>query len=158
MSDVERSSLIPYFGPFDGFHAVPASVSKTCLVRSDKDRYSVYARAVGRAVETRGDADRLECWHDGQIVGRHRRAFGRARTVYVPPHDIPARHRAPPPPLTVATPYALHLPVKPPPSATAMTARGEKRMDRSQVLNAMGQPNLYGTRTAQDEIIATTVK
>ena len=28
----ERPSLVPYVGPFDGFHAVPASVSKTCLV------------------------------------------------------------------------------------------------------------------------------
>ena len=27
----ERESLVPYVGPFDGFHAVPASVSKTCL-------------------------------------------------------------------------------------------------------------------------------
>jgi hypothetical protein len=29
----ERPKLIPYRGRFDGFHALPASVSKTCLVR-----------------------------------------------------------------------------------------------------------------------------
>jgi hypothetical protein len=29
----ERPMLVPYAGKFDGFHAVPASVSKTCLVR-----------------------------------------------------------------------------------------------------------------------------
>ena len=45
----ERPSLVPYVGPFDGFHAVPASVSKTCLVRFDTNRYSVDARAVARA-------------------------------------------------------------------------------------------------------------
>ena len=45
----ERPSLVPYVGPFDGFHAVPASVSKTCLVRFDKNRYSVDARACIRA-------------------------------------------------------------------------------------------------------------
>jgi len=33
----ERPSLVPYVGPFDGFHAVPASVSKTCLVRFDSE-------------------------------------------------------------------------------------------------------------------------
>lgn len=33
----ERQSLVPYVGPFDGFHAVPASVSKTCLVRFDSE-------------------------------------------------------------------------------------------------------------------------
>ena len=33
MFKAERSSLVAYEDPFDGFHAVPASVSKTCLVR-----------------------------------------------------------------------------------------------------------------------------
>src|ERR1700747_217159 len=32
MFEAERSSLVPYAGRFDGFHGVPASVSKTCLV------------------------------------------------------------------------------------------------------------------------------
>ena len=35
----ERASLVPYVGPFDGFNATPASVSKTCLVRFDNNRY-----------------------------------------------------------------------------------------------------------------------
>lgn len=84
-----------YVGPFDGFHAVPASVSKTCLVRFDKNRYSVDARAVGRPVEIRAYADRLECWQDGQVVGRHDRAFGRDNTVYDPLHYIPVLARKP---------------------------------------------------------------
>jgi len=49
----ERENLVPYVGPFDGFHSVPAAVSKTCLVRFDNNRYSVDARAVGRPVEIR---------------------------------------------------------------------------------------------------------
>ena len=36
MFEAERSNLVPYAGPFDGFHSVPASVSKTCTVRFDK--------------------------------------------------------------------------------------------------------------------------
>jgi hypothetical protein len=91
----ERSSLVPYVGPFDGFHAVPASVSKTCLVRFDKNRYSVDARAVGRPVEIRAYADRLECWQDGQVVARHDRAFGRGKTIYDPLHYIPVPARKP---------------------------------------------------------------
>jgi transposase len=91
----ERLSLVPYVGPFDGFHAVPASVSKTCLVRFDKNRYSADARAVGRPVEIRAYADRLECWQDGQIVGRHDRAFGRGKTIYDPLHYIPVLARKP---------------------------------------------------------------
>jgi transposase len=35
----ERPNLVPYRGRFDGFHALPASVSKTCLVRFDNNKY-----------------------------------------------------------------------------------------------------------------------
>src|ERR1700758_2681929 len=49
--EAERAKLVPYAGRFDGFHAVPASVSKTCLVRFDNSKYSVAASAVGRPVE-----------------------------------------------------------------------------------------------------------
>ena len=52
----ERPFLMAYRGPFDGFHATEASVSKTCLVRFDNNRYSVAARAVGRPVDVRAYA------------------------------------------------------------------------------------------------------
>jgi len=91
----ERPSLVPYVGPFDGFHAVPASVSKTCLVRFDKNRYSVEARAVGRPVEIRAYAERVEFWQNGRVVGRHPRAFGRDKAVYDPLHYIPVLARKP---------------------------------------------------------------
>src|SRR6266576_1890251 len=38
--EAERPKLVPYAGRFDGFHAVPASVSKTCLVRFHNNKYS----------------------------------------------------------------------------------------------------------------------
>ncbi|SEO28686.1 hypothetical protein SAMN04489859_105919 [Paracoccus alcaliphilus] len=91
----ERPSLVPYVGPFDGFHAVPASVSKTCLVRFDKNRYSVDGRAVGRPVEIRAYAERVEFWQDGKIVGQHERAFGRDKAIYDPLHYIPVLARKP---------------------------------------------------------------
>ena len=93
--EAERPSLVPYVGSFDGFHAVPASVSKTCLVRFDNNRYSVEARAVGRPVEIRAYAERVEFWQDGQIVGQHARAFGRNKAVYDPLHYIPVLARKP---------------------------------------------------------------
>jgi transposase len=93
--EAERASLVPYAGPFDGFHAVPAAVSKTCLVRFDKNRYSVEARAVGRPVEIRAYAERVEFWQDGQVVGRHPRAFGSNKAVYDPLHYIPVLARKP---------------------------------------------------------------
>ena len=37
MFEAGRPPLVPYVDPFDGFHSVPASVSKTCTVRLDSD-------------------------------------------------------------------------------------------------------------------------
>jgi transposase len=93
--EAERASLVPYAGRFDGFHAVPASVSKTCLVRFDNNRYSVAARAVGRPVEIRAYADRIDVRQDGQVVGTHARCFGRDQTVYDPWHYVPVLARKP---------------------------------------------------------------
>lgn len=91
----ERPRLVPYAGPFDGFHAAPASVSKTCLVRFDNNRYSVMARAVGRPVEIHAYAERIVIRQDGAVVGEHRRAFGRGLTVYDPWHYVPVLARKP---------------------------------------------------------------
>ena len=91
----ERQSLVPYAGRFDGFHATPASVSKTCLVRFDNNKYSVMANAVGRPVEIRAYADRIEIRQDGQIVGQHSRSFRRGKTIYDPWHYVPVLARKP---------------------------------------------------------------
>jgi transposase len=93
--EAERPSLVPYAGRFDGFHAVPASVSKTCLVRFDNNRYSVAASAVGRPVEVRAYADRIELRQEGRLVGEHQRCFGRGETVYDPWHYVPVLARKP---------------------------------------------------------------
>jgi len=91
----ERPQLVPYAGRFDGFHAVPAAVSKTCLVRFDNNRYSVLAKAVGRPVEVHAYAERIVIRQDGEVVGEHARCFGRGRTVYDPWHYVPVLARKP---------------------------------------------------------------
>jgi Mu transposase-like protein len=91
----ERPKLVPCRGRFDGFHALPAAVSKTCLVRFDKNRYSVNAGAVGRPVEIHAYADRVIIRQDGRVVGEHRRSFGRGETVYDPWHYVPVLARKP---------------------------------------------------------------
>ena len=93
--EAERPKLVSYRGRFDGFHAVPASVSKTCLVRFDNNRYSVAASAVGRPVEIRAYADRIELRQDGRVVGEHPRCFGRDQTIYDPWHYVPVLARKP---------------------------------------------------------------
>jgi transposase len=93
--EAERAQLVPYAGRFDGFHTVLASVSKTCLVRFDNNKYSVAARAVGRPVEVHAYADRIVIRQDGRIVGEHRRSFGRGETIYDPWHYVPVLARKP---------------------------------------------------------------
>jgi transposase len=91
----ERPHLVPYVGPFDGFHSTPASVSKTCTVRFDNNRYSVLATAVGRPVDVHAYADRIVIRQDGVIVGEHARVFGRGQTIYDPWHYVPVLARKP---------------------------------------------------------------
>ena len=93
--EAERPKLVPYAGRFDGFHAVPASVSKTCLVRFDNNKYSVAASAVGRPVDVHAYADRIVIRQDGRIVAEHPRSFGRGETVYDPWHYVPVLARKP---------------------------------------------------------------
>jgi transposase len=91
----ERPQLIPYRGRFDGFHALPASVSKTCLVRFDNNKYSVSASAVGRPVDIHAYAERVVIRQDGRIVAEHPRRYGRGATVYDPWHYVPVLARKP---------------------------------------------------------------
>src|SRR5580658_1434787 len=91
----ERPKLVAFRGRFDGFHTLPASVSKTCLVRFDNNRYSVSASAVGRPVEVQAYADRIVIRQDGRIVAEHRRSFGRGDTIYDPWHYVPVLARKP---------------------------------------------------------------
>ena len=114
----ERASLVPYVGPFDGFHAVPASVSKTCLVRFDKNRYSVDGRAVGRPLEIRTYAERVEFRQDGRIVGQPIRAFGRDR------------------PSTIRCTIFRCWPASPAPSGTALPSRNGNCRQRSGAFSA----------------------
>jgi transposase len=95
MFEEERGKLVEYRGRFDGFHTVPASVSKTCLVRFDNNKYSVSSSAVGRPVEVQAYADRIVIRQDGVIVGEHARCFGRGETVYDPWHYVPVLARKP---------------------------------------------------------------
>ena len=74
---------------------LPASVSKTCLVRFDNNKYSVSASAVGRPVEIHAYADRVAIRQDGRIVAEHPRCYGRGETIYDPWHYVPVLARKP---------------------------------------------------------------
>jgi transposase len=91
----ERNKLIAYPGAFDGYRSTTASVSKTCLVRFDNNKYSVHAKAVGRPVDVYAYADRIVIRQNGEIVGEHQRVFGRSKIEYNPWHYVPVLARKP---------------------------------------------------------------
>ena len=91
----ERQTLLPYRGQFDGFHEAHASVSKTCLVRFDNNRYSVNASAIGRPVEVHAYAGRIVIRQNGRVVAEHSRAFGRGASIFDPWHYVPVLARKP---------------------------------------------------------------
>ena len=95
MFEAERPVLMAYRGAFDGFHATSASVSKTCLVRFDRNKYSVASKAVGRPVDVHAYADRIVIKQDGVVVAEHVRRFGRNQTAYDPWHYVPVLARKP---------------------------------------------------------------
>jgi transposase len=98
ISDVfedEQPALIPYSGPFDGFHEKTLGVQKNCLVQFDRNRYSVEARAVGRAVQLHAYAERIVIRLDGEIVAEHPRRFSRDQVIYDPWHYVPVLARKP---------------------------------------------------------------
>jgi transposase len=95
MFEAERPRLVRYVGPFDGFHSKTASVSKTCLVQFDRNKYSVMSQTVGRPVEVHAYAERIVVRQDGQVVGEHKRSFDRDQTLYDPWHYVPVLTRKP---------------------------------------------------------------
>src|SRR3989441_929490 len=88
--EAERPKLVPYAGRFDGFHAVPASVSKTCLVRFD----------IINAVLTDGLPAVEAACVEAIAHGVH------SADVVL---NILARQRDPAPPANIVTPAALTL-------------------------------------------------
>jgi hypothetical protein len=91
----ERPALITVSDPFDGFHEATLSVSKTCLIHFDRNRYSVAAIAAGKPVQVRAYATRIVVWFNGAIVAEHPRAFGHGHTRYNPLHYLPVLVRKP---------------------------------------------------------------
>ena len=87
-------SRLPLY-PYDTGSLFQVRAGKQFRVTFDTNRYSVAAGAVGRPVEIRAYAERIELRQDGRIVGAHRRCFGRDRTVFDPWHYVPVLARKP---------------------------------------------------------------
>lgn len=84
----EQMQLMTVGSWFDAYKETPARVSTTALVSYDRNRYSVQASAVGSTVMIRAYADRIVIIQDGNVIGEHRRRFGRDKIIYDAWHYI----------------------------------------------------------------------
>lgn len=85
----EQPLLRPITARFDGYVEDMMRVSSTCLVRIDRNRYSVPASAAGCAVSVRRKADQVRVVAHGEVIAAHPRLFGRDQLVCDPWHYLP---------------------------------------------------------------------
>jgi len=91
----EQSLLRPITARFDGYVEQMMRVSSTCLVRVDRNRYSVPASAAGQAVSVRTTADQVRVVAHGETIAAHPRVFGRDQLICDPWHYLPVLEKKP---------------------------------------------------------------
>ena len=91
----EQVHLRPITADFDGYVEQMMRVSSTCLVKVDRNRYSVPARSAGQAVSVRTTADQVRVVAQGELIAAHPRAFGRDQLICDPWHYLPVLEKKP---------------------------------------------------------------
>lgn len=91
----EGPSLRAITTAFDGYVEQMLRVSSTCLVRVDRNRYSVPARFAGKAVSMRLSADWVRIVAESQVIAEHGRRFGRDQLICDPWHYLPVLEKKP---------------------------------------------------------------
>ena len=91
----EQPLLRPVTASFDGYVEQMLRVSSTCLVRADRNRYSVPAHFAGLAVSVRITASEVRVVAQGDVIATHARVFGRDQLVCNPWHYLPVLEQKP---------------------------------------------------------------
>ena len=91
----EKTSLIPVSSEFQGYSETECRVSSTCLVRYDRNHYSVDSKLASKTATVRASAERIKVISNGRLVADHPRQFGRDNVVYDPWHYISVLERKP---------------------------------------------------------------
>ena len=81
--------------PFAGYIEHLLKVSRTCLVRLDRNNYSVPARWVGQIVSVRVTAYSLTIVAAGEIIAEHQRSFIRDEMMCNPWHYLSVLEKKP---------------------------------------------------------------
>lgn len=93
--EAERSQLRPLATPFNGYIEHEVRADSTCLVRIDRNAYSIDSRYANRHVTLRLYADKVRVISEGALIADHPRLFGRDKTQYNPWHYLSLLERKP---------------------------------------------------------------
>ncbi len=93
--ETERKQLRPLAVSFNGYVEREVRADSTCLVRLDRNSYSVDSRYANHHVTLRVFAGRVLVMADGEIIADHLRLFGRDKTQYNPWHYLGLLERKP---------------------------------------------------------------
>jgi transposase len=91
----EQPLLMPVKASFDGYVEEIRRVSQLCLIRIDRNRYSVPAQWANTVVSVRLTAERVVMVSEGQVIAEHFRQFGRDRLICDPWHYLPVLQKKP---------------------------------------------------------------
>lgn len=91
----EGPSLRAISSPFDGYIEEMMRVSSTCLVRVERNRYSVPADLAGKVVSVRLYADKVSVVAENKLIAAHQRRFGRDQLICDPWHYLPVLEKKP---------------------------------------------------------------
>jgi hypothetical protein len=80
---------------FDGYVEQMMRVSSTCLVRVERNRYSVPADFAGKVVSIRLSADKVRIVADNKVIADHERRFGRDQLICDPWHYLAVLEKKP---------------------------------------------------------------
>jgi len=70
-------------------------VSQLCLIRIDRNRYSVPAEWANSVVSVRLTSDRVRMVAEGHVIAEHERRFGRDQLICDPWHYLPVLEKKP---------------------------------------------------------------
>jgi transposase len=91
----EQAALRPVTACFDGYVEQIMRASSTCLVRVDRNRYSVPAAFAGKVVSVRITAQWVRVVAQAETIACHDRHFGRDQLICDPWHYLPVLERKP---------------------------------------------------------------
>jgi len=92
---LERDVLMPQVPSFDGYVETIATVSSTCLVSIERNKYSVPCTLAQRKVSVRLYPEHLDIHDEDGRVARHARSFERGEVRYDWRHYVPLVERKP---------------------------------------------------------------